>query len=70
MANHKKAWADDDIVLNGLSFPKLPKEKLAEPITEKDLVCGGERIPPTGKYKYRCPDCGVYFGSEVEHLCK
>lgn len=68
--NHKKAWSLDDKILANLKFPNISHEKRAAEYSEFSLVSTVNHGPPTGKYKYRCPDCGKYYGSEVEHCCK
>jgi len=69
MANHLKAWADDDIVLKALKFPKLAPGKAVQPTSVDDLI-DGKRSPPTGKYKFRCADCNKYYDSNSNHKCK
>ena len=70
MANHLKAWADDDIVLKALKFPKLAPGKAVQPTSVDDLIDGKPPLPPTGKYKFRCTTCNKYYDSNSNHKCK
>ena len=70
MANHLKAWADDDIVLKALKFPNVPAAKRVQPTSVDDLIDGKPRQPPTGKYKFRCTTCNKYYDSNSNHKCK
>ena len=70
MANHLKAWADDDIVLKALKFPKLAPGKAVQSTSVDDLIDGKPRQPPTGKYTFRCTTCNKYYDSNSNHKCK
>jgi len=69
MANHLKAWADDDIVLKALKFPKLAPGKAVQPTSVDDLIDGKPPLPPTGRYKYQCPKCNRYYDYDRVHKC-
>ncbi len=72
MANHKKAWSQDDDTYAKFDFPKVTAANTFVVPKNESAISGNvrEHQKPTGTYKYRCPSCDCYYSEKVVHVCK
>jgi len=66
--NQPQKWADD-LTIADFDFPKVPAKNRVVEISGEDALCNGERLPPTGSYKYRCAKCNRYYLENKIHNC-